>query len=313
MSNSITRTREHSCTRVTVTLPIQTEEFVQTLYDNLPDTMLLVKVFTTADGDPVSGTFYLLENVTEFELGLEVGVLSSIYTETLKEKAEISEALGLDDDELKDCVNSLKEISDSLNNTFSDDRMNIIGQNGNDGEHYSGTSRIEDYRDVVRNEVGDGVNIDIAIDSNGHNIAIDSNGQYYIKDARETSTGYYKDENVEFSYCGRDEDEEDQNEEYFCNRMGKYFDSQEDCDEECQDEDDCDERATERYSSDLTGGVEFTLPPQEYVYDEEESINVIHSMIMKDPEMNKKEDDDSPIGRLFRSFNDFYKKDNDNN
>ena len=259
---------------MTVTLPIQTEEFVETLYDNLPDTMILANVFTTADNDPVSATFYLSEGVTNFDLGLEIGILSSIYSET-KDVLEKEEALGLTDNELKDCVNSLKEIADTYGSSLSDDRMNVIGQNGNDGEHYSGTSGIEDYGDM------------------DDNIGIDAQGQYYIKDEDE-------------------EEDQDSDYNYYCDNLGYYFCNKEDCDEECQDEDDCDERATERYSRDTTGGVEFTLPPQEYVYDEEESINVIHSMIMKDPESYKKEDDNSPLGKLFRSFNDFYKKNNDN-
>ena len=273
-------------TKVTVTLPIQNEDFVKTLYDNLPDTMILIHVFTTADNDPVSATFYLSEGTSEFDLGLEIGILSSIYSETQYVLDKEEEALGLTDDETKDCVNSLKEINEtatglsgvvsledidnSYSNTFSVDRMNIIGQNGNDGEHYGS---IFDLEDKDRSEVDYGEMDD--------NIGIDAQGQYYIKyDSEE--------EDEDYNYCDR-----------------------EDCDEECQDEDECDERATERYSRDTTGGVEFTLPPQEYVYDEEESINVIHSMIMKDPESFKKEDDNSPLGRLFRSFNQYYKKDAD--
>jgi hypothetical protein len=274
--NLITRTR------VTVTLPIQNEDFVEALYDNLPDTMILAQVFTTDDGDPVSATFYLSEEVTEFDLGLEIGILSNIYTETLEETLELAD-LGLtDDDELKDCVNSLKDIAANYSSYLSDDRMNVIGQNGNDGEHYSGSSGIEDdYCAMERSELDYGEMDD--------NIGIDAQGQYYIKDEDEE-----EDQDVDYNYFTSNLD-------HFCGNL--------ECDEECQDEEDCDERATERYSRDTTGGVEFTLPPQEYVYDEEESINVIHSMIMKDPELNKKEDDDSPLGRLFRSFNDFYKKD----
>jgi len=264
--NLITRTR------VTVTLPIQKEDFVEALYENLPDTMILANVFTTDDGDPVSATFYLSEGVDSFDLGLEIGILSNIYTETLEETLELAD-LGLaNDDELKDCVNSLKDIADNYSSYLSDDRMNVIGQNGNDGEHYSGASAL-DYGEM------------------DDNIGIDAQGQYYIKDESEE-----EDQDVDYNYY-RD------NLDYFCS------DPDCDCNKECLDEEDCDERATERYSRDTTGGVEFTLPPQEYVYDEEESINVIHSMIMKDPELNKKEDDDSPLGRLFRSFNDFYKKD----
>jgi hypothetical protein len=121
------------------------------------------------------------------------------------------------------------------------------------------------------------------------NIGIDAQGQYYIKDEDEE-----EDQDVDYNYY-RD------NPEYFCDR--------DDCETECQDQDECDQRAEEMYRRDTTGGVEFTLPPQEYVLDEKESINVIHSMIMKDPETFKKEDDNSPLGRLFRSFNQYYKKD----
>lgn len=276
MDNLITRTR------VTVTLPIQNEDFVETLYDNLPDTMILAKVFTTDDGDPVSATFYLAENLTEFDLGLEIGILSSIYSETLEETKD-DRLLGLDDDQLKDCVNSLKEIADTYSSSLSEDRMNIIGQNGNDGEHYSGTSGIEDYSDIERGK--------LYYDNDNPNIGVDSNGQYYIKDEEDDEEEYYGceyDDEIERYYCGS-----------------------EDCSVECQDERECDDRATDRYSRDTTGGVEFTLPPQEYVYDEKESVNVIHSMIMKDPETFKKEDDNSPLGRLFRNFNQYYKKDAD--
>lgn len=276
MDNLITRTR------VTVTLPIQNEDFVETLYDNLPDTMILAKVFTTDDGDPVSATFYLAENLTEFDLGLEIGILSSIYSETLEETKD-DRLLGLDDDQLKDCVNSLKEIADTYSSSLSEDRMNIIGQNGNDGEHYSGTSGIEDYSDIERGK--------LYYDNDNLNIGVDSNGQYYIKDEEDDEEEYYGceyDDEIERYYCGS-----------------------EDCSVECQDERECDDRATDRYSRDTTGGVEFTLPPQEYVYDEKESVNVIHSMIMKDPETFKKEDDNSPLGRLFRNFNQYYKKDAD--